>query len=385
MSTLPAGVRPPEERRILTMVRWLLYLVFIAIAYVTISELAPVLAPILAAAGVAYLLNGPVDYLEDRRVPRAFAVGLLLVLFIGGSVALILFVAPLLLDEAMRFVRALPDVLKSFSGWLAGYGIYLPSDWHDVSKRIPDLLERAAQPISQVAVQAVGGVFTFIAYAAEMLIIPVFAFYFLVDWHRMLARCREFVPLRHRKELFGLAEEIDRVISIWIRRQFTVVMILTVLYSISFRIIGVPFGLTLGVVVGLLPIIPFLGTVVGAGLTALVLVFEWQGWGVFLATGAVFLVLHLLEAAVLTPKIVGKKIGLGEVGALFAVIAGGKLLGFVGVLLAVPLAASVAVLIRRLLRYYEESEFYRAERAATQPPRASDEGPGRKGETPGRS
>src|SRR5262249_44543903 len=132
MSTLPAGVRPPEERRILTMVRWLLYLVFVAIAYVTISELAPVLTPILAAAGVAYLLDAPVDYLEARRVPRVFAVGLLLVLFLGGMVALILFVVPLLVDEAMRFVRAVPDLLKTTAGWLASYGIQLPSDWEEI-------------------------------------------------------------------------------------------------------------------------------------------------------------------------------------------------------------------------------------------------------------
>ena len=101
-----------------------------------------------------------------------------------------------------------------------------------------------------------------------------------------------------------------------------------------------------------------LGTFVGAGLTLGVMLFDWQGWWVFAAVAGVFVVLHLLEAGFLTPKIVGKKVGLGELGALFAVLAGGKLLGFAGVLLAVPIAASIAVLVRRALRYYERTEFF---------------------------
>jgi hypothetical protein len=136
--------------------------------------------------------------------------------------------------------------------------------------------------------------------------------------------------------------------------------ILAVLYATAFRIIGIQLGVTIGVIVGLLTIIPFLGTFVGAGLTVLVVVLDWHGPQELIAVGIVFVVLHLIEAAVLTPKIVGKKVGLGELGALFAVLAGGKLLGFTGVLLAVPLAASVAVLVRRGVRYYEQTEFFAA-------------------------
>jgi predicted PurR-regulated permease PerM len=359
MTTSPSPIRPTQERSILTMVRWLLYLVFVVIGYFLVRVLAPVLAPVLAAAGVAYLLNGAVDFLERHRVRRSLAVGLLLLLFAGGAVGVVVFVGPLLVDEVVRFVRALPDLLTSISTWLASYGIHLPSDWHEISQKLPQWLEEAAEPLSQMAFQAVGSVFAFVGHVFELLIVPVFAFYFLVDWHHMLEQGRELVPHRHRHETFTLLHEIDRVISIWIRGQFTVILVLTILYAVSFRLIGVPFGLTIGVVVGMLTLIPFVGTLVGAGLTALVLLFSWQGWPTFAAVAGVFGVLHLLEAAVLTPKIVGKKVGLGEVGALFAVIAGGNLLGFVGVLLAVPIAASVAVLVRRLLRFYAESDFFR--------------------------
>ena len=133
------------------------------------------------------------------------------------------------------------------------------------------------------------------------------------------------------------------------------------LYAGSLFGLDVPLAIPLGFIVGLLTIIPFLGTFVGAGLTAILILLNWQGPGLAIGVTVTFVVLHLLEAAVLTPKIVGKRVGLGESGALFAVLAGGQLLGFAGVLLAVPLAASVAVLIRRLVRYYEESEFYGAD------------------------
>jgi predicted PurR-regulated permease PerM len=166
------------------------------------------------------------------------------------------------------------------------------------------------------------------------------------------------VPHRYRDNVAGVAREIDAAVSTWIRGQLIVISILAVLYAAAFKIIGIPMGLVIGATVGLLTIIPVLGTVVGAGLTGVVLLFDWQGSNAAIAVVAVFVVLHLLEAAVLTPKLVGKKVGLGELGALFAVLAGGKLLGFVGVLLAVPLAASVAVLVRRAFTYYSESSFY---------------------------
>ena len=132
------------------------------------------------------------------------------------------------------------------------------------------------------------------------------------------------------------------------------------LYALCFFPLQVPLAVPIGLLVGLLTIIPFLGTFVGAGITFMFILLDWQSWGQVAGVGAVFVGLHLLEAAVLTPKIVGKKVGLGESGALFAVLAGGQLLGFAGVLLAVPLAASIAVLIRRVMRFYEDSEFFGA-------------------------
>jgi predicted PurR-regulated permease PerM len=191
-----------------------------------------------------------------------------------------------------------------------------------------------------------------------MLLVPVFAFYLLVDWDHFVGRARALVPPRHRAPVTEVVGAIDAAVSTWIRGQLMVMAILAMLYAAAFKIIGIQLGVTIGVIVGLLTIIPFLGTFVGAAITVLVIVLDWQGPNDLIAAGIVFVVLHIVEAAVLTPKIVGKKVGLGELGALFAVLAGGKLLGFTGVLLAVPLAASVAVLVRRGVRSYEASIFF---------------------------
>lgn len=355
------AMRPEGERRILAMVRWLLYLAFLVIGYFILTRLAPVLTPLIAAAGVAYLLDGAVDRLEARGVNRTVAVALLLVLFLGVLTAIVVFVLPLASQELISFFGALPEMIERASLFLQErFGVEIPDRWGEYvqSAEVEAMLKDAAGPIAGYTAAAIGGLFSFLGTLAELLIIPVFAFYFMVDWNQIVRRAESFVPPRHRESVGSVAREIDQAVSTWIRGQLMVISILAVLYAVAFEIIGIQLGLTIGVIVGLLTIIPFLGTFAGAGLTAVMILLDWRGPEVLIATAAVFVVLHLLEAALLTPKLVGKKVGLGEVGALFAVIAGGELLGFAGVLLAVPLAASVAVLVRRALHRYERSSFF---------------------------
>jgi predicted PurR-regulated permease PerM len=208
------------------------------------------------------------------------------------------------------------------------------------------------------ATAAVGGVLTFIAHAAEFLLVPVFAFYFLVDWPNMLRRIDNLVPPRNRRGIREMATQIDSVVAGWVRGQAIVTSILAVLYAIGFTIVGMPLSVPIGIVVGILTVIPFVGTLVGAVIAAAVTIAGGGSLTTLGEVGAVILVLHLLEAGFLTPKIVGHRVGLSESGALFAVVAGGKLLGFVGIVLAVPLAATVAVLVRYAVRYYEHTEFF---------------------------
>ena len=379
MADLHSASRSGEERQILTMVRWLLYMGFVLIGYFILNRLSPVLAPVVAAAGVAYLLDGAVDWMVGKGIKRVVAVALLLVAFVSIVTAILVVVIPLASAEIARFIAAMPRHIEFVASWVsANLGWELPHQWRDylAGSEFSEMMSKAAGPLAHVARAALGGVLSFLGIVAEMLLVPVFAFYFLVDWDRIVHRTAAFIPPRHRELVEEIVQEIDRAISIWIRGQLIVMAILAVLYAVSFKIIGIQLGVTIGIVVGLLTIIPFLGTIVGAGLTAIVVLLDWQGPSQLIAVGGVFVVLHLLEAAFLTPKIVGKKVGLGELGALFAVLAGGKLLGFTGVLLAVPIAASVAVLVRRVLRYYEGTTFFTdgAELHPVPPPATEEQG-----------
>jgi predicted PurR-regulated permease PerM len=166
------------------------------------------------------------------------------------------------------------------------------------------------------------------------------------------------VPPRRRADVRDVARDIDRVVAGWVRGQAIVTATLAILYAIGFTLVGMPLSLPIGLLVGLLTVIPFVGTFVGASIALLVTLATGGGAQTVGLVAAVILCLHVLEAAVLTPKIVGHRVGLSESGALLAVVAGGKLLGFVGVVLAVPIAATTAVLVRYAVRFYEHTAFF---------------------------
>ena len=339
------------------MLRWLLIAIFVVLGWLTLRYLTGVLAPVLAALGIAYLLHPVLDRLQARGMNRSLGAALLLVTFIAGLVITIIALAPKVADQLSDFISGLPQMYDNVSAWLkAHFGVELPADWK--TYLTAEAQNGAANPLREIATAAVGGVFHVLARLAESLLVPVFAFYFLVDWPHLLRRIDHLVPPRRRREVREIAREIDRVVAGWVRGQAIVTTILAVLYAIGFTAVGMPLSLPIGLLVGLLTVIPFVGTFVGAAIAALVTVGSGASMGTLAGVGGVILFLHLLEAGVLTPKITGHRVGLSETGALFAVVAGGKLLGFVGVVLAVPIAATTAVLIRYALKYYEHTDFF---------------------------
>ncbi len=346
--------------QILTMVRWLLIIVLFVLGWIVLGYLAGVLGPILAALGISYLLNPWLERLVKKGMSRSAGAGILLGLALGSFIVLISIATPAIANQLGDFVSRLPETLGSLDTWLKDrLGFEIPKQWRDyisgsdVKGALAD--SSPMQRISEVAFSGIAGV---VGVLAEVLLVPVFAFYFLVDWPNLLRRIEHMIPPRRRAEVRELAKEIDRVIANWVRGQAIVTSILMILYAIAFTIVGMPLSVPIGFVVGALTIIPFIGTFVGAALALLVVITGGGSASILGGIAIVFVVLHLLEAAILTPKIVGHRVGLSESGALLAVVAGGKLLGFVGVVLAVPIAATFAVLARYLVRYYERTDFF---------------------------
>ena len=342
------------------MVRWLLVLVFVVIGWWVISTLAAILAPILAAFGIAYLLDPVLEKMVARGMSRAVAATVLLFAFLGTVIGLGVLLIPQAVAQILDFAADVPKMVERASieiGARTGYDLKS----HLNAKELEAMLEKGAGPLQEIGKAALGGVLTFLGFFAEMLLVPVFAYYFLLDWKHIKARITRIIPPRKRAKVLDMLAEVDGVVAGWVRGQAIVTTLLAILYALAFWIAGVPLAIPIGLLVGALTIIPFVGTFVGAGVTGLVLLLNASPpklWGV---VAGIFFVLHLLEAAVLTPKIVGHKVGLSESAALFAVVAGGKLLGFVGILLAVPIAATIAVLLRHAVRYYEGSSFFGTE------------------------
>ena len=339
------------------MLRALLIAVFVVLGWIVLRYLASVLAPILAALGIAYMLNPLLDRLVRRGVPRILGAALLLVAVVAVIAGAITVMAPKIANQLAQFFDDLPRMIDNLNAWTKDHlHTELPAEWKAFVKTAKHSI--GAGPLSELATAAVGGVFHLLGLLAEMLLVPVFSFYFLLDWPNLLKRIDHMIPPRGRREVREIALEIDTVISGWVRGQAIVTTLLAMLYAIGFTIVGMPLSLPIGLLVGALTVIPFVGTFAGAAIAALVTIADGASVQTLGMVAAVILCLHLLEAGVLTPKIVGHRVGLSETGALFAVVAGGKLLGFVGVVLAVPIAATCAVIVRYGVRYYEHTAFF---------------------------
>jgi predicted PurR-regulated permease PerM len=352
---------PRDTAQVLSLLRWLLIMIFVVLAYFVLSYLAGVLAPILTAFGIAYLLNPLLERLVKRGASRAAGAGLLLVTFLAILAFAITFLAPAVAHQLSEFVASLPRFFDNLSAWTQQhFDVQIPSNWKTylASDHLSDTLGEVSGPMRELASAAVGGVFSVLAVLAELLLVPVFSFYFLTDWPHILRRLDHMIPPRQRAEVREVVRDIDRVVAGWVRGQAIVTTTLAILYAIGFTAIGMPLSLPIGLLVGGLTVIPFVGTFVGASIALLVTLADGGSLQMLGAVAGVILCLHLLEAAVLTPKIVGHRVGLSESGALLAVVAGGKLLGFVGVVLAVPIAATTAVLVRYAVRFYEHTAFF---------------------------
>lgn len=359
--------RTENEEKAVYWSLWLLRIVFVVLAYFTLRYVAHLLVPVLVAMAIAYFLDPAVQWLTKQGVGRTWAALGLLASFLVGIVVLLSIVIPLAFAELRFLVNDLPRLGANFLGWIeTTFHIQVPTEWQALlqADRLTGLLKDASGPLGRVATAAVASLISLISVVTELLLIPVFAYYFLVSYPDLKQTALGMIPPRRRGLVVDIASQIDGVLGGWVRGQAIVTTSLMALYAVGFWLVGMPMAWPVGLLVGLLSIVPFVGAVIGALITIAVVIANGGDWSMLAGVSAVLVSLHVLEASILTPKITGHSVGLGEAAALFAVVAGGKLLGFVGVLLAVPLAATIGVLVRHLVKAYRQSEFYGDEQDA---------------------
>ena len=324
-----------------------------------LSFVADALAPFILGAALAYLLDPLADKLEEWGLSRTWSTVIISLIFLIVVLILAIAIIPLIIDQAQAFITAMPTLVASLTGFLdTKFPTLFEADsivMQGLTTFQDTLRERGAALVQAVFNSSL----KVVDFALLLVVAPVVGFYLLLDWDRMIAVLDTWLPREHAPVIRRLGNEINGVLSGFVRGQMTVGLILGIFYAISLAIIGVPFGIVVGLMAGLLTFIPYVGSTLG-GITSigLALYAFWGDWVWIVATAVVFVIGQMVEGNFLTPKLVGGSVGLHPVWLMFALYAFGSLFGFTGLLIAVPLAACIGVLGRFAIQNYKSSKLY---------------------------
>ena len=347
------------------LIFWLIVLALVVLALWLLSE---ILLPFVAGLAIAYLLTPLTDRLERLGINRLTAALIIIAIFVLALVYLILLVAPIVGSQLTSFIDSVPGYVTTLQALLGD-----PS-WPWLQKLLGAGFS-ADKSIGDLMTQGVGWLTTFlrslwsggralVSIFSLVVVTPVVAFYLIYDWHRMVKGVDGWIPVQHRETVHELAREIDAAISGFFRGQTAVCLILGSFYAVALTFTGLNFGLLIGIISGLITFIPYIGSMTGLILSLGVAVAQfWPAYGLIVIVLGIFLVGQFIEGYVLAPKLVGESVGLHPVWVIFALLAFGYLFGFVGLLVAVPLAATIGVLTRFALRRYLQSSLYTGEEA----------------------
>ena len=329
----------------------------LALAYV----LRGVLVPLFLAFLLAYALDPFVDRLEAMRVPRPLGAILVMLGIAGLFTVVLIYAIPLFVDEMTEASATLPEKLRGLQlraePWFANtLHIKLPHSVNDVSKVFTDRLQ--ASGTMETARTALFGTLGYVGVALSALIVPVFALYLLIDFDRIVDRVEQLIPRRWTPGISAVARDIHKTLSGYVRGQLTANVVLAALYATGLRFVDIRLAVPIGVMTGMLAFVPYVGFTLGLLLALFMAVLDWQGAGTIVGVVVVMGGVQIIDAMVITPRIVGRSVGLAPLEVILTMMAAGSLFGFLGVLLAVPLGAVAKILIQRAVRAYLASAFY---------------------------
>ena len=325
--------------------------------------LSDVLFPFVAGMAIAYLLDPLADRLEAVKAPRWLATTLVLSGFFVIFVLVLVILAPVIQSQVVGLIAALP-------GYAAAIEEALTPIFETMRAQISEEeLSRLRESVGQYVGSAVGwigaliggvwrGGMAILDLISLLVITPVVAFYLLRDWDRMTAKIDGLLPRPYAETIRGLMGEVDQSLASFIRGQGMVCVILGVFYAIGLTVVGLNFGLLVGLGAGLVSFIPYVGSVSGFVVATGIAIFQFDSPTMWLVVAGVFVVGQAIEGNFLTPKLVGESVGLHPVWVMFALLAGGSLFGFTGLMLAVPVAAVIGVMVRFFIGRYRDSHYF---------------------------
>ncbi|EIC28311.1 AI-2E family transporter [Methylomicrobium album] len=343
--------------------KWLLFSITGLAAWLTYL-LAPILTPFVVSMTLAYLGDPLTDRLERYRLSRTLAVTLVFLAMTLIFVLILLWLVPQLERQIGHFIDSLPAYAQflneSAIPWLNRRFNFdvRPFDTQALVELIKSHWQSAGG-VAQSLLRSLshsGGML--LGWLMNLLLVPVVTFYLLRDWDSLMAKLYNLLPRRIAPNVAELTGEFDTVLSAFLRGQFYVMLALGTIYSVGLALVGIDLALLIGMTSGLLSFVPYLGTAIGIFSASLAALLQFQDTVHLLWVLAVFGVGQVLEGSVLTPLLVGDKIGLHPVAVIFAVLAGGQLFGFIGILLALPIASMIMVVLRHAHDWYKDSDFY---------------------------
>ena len=323
--------------------------------------LSPILTPFVAAAILAYLCDPMVDALERFHLSRGLGSALVMLALALVAATLLFVLIPVLSHEfgllAAQAPQTLAWVQDSLLPWLNDHlGLQLQFNAEALRR---ELLSQVGSGAAQAWLPRLGnGSLAILAFFANLALVPVVMFYLLRDWDRLVAWIETNLPRAWHDTVTGYFRELDTVLGEFLRGQLAVILIMAAYYSVGLALTGLHFALAIGILAGVLVFIPYLGATMGVILATLMGATQYGSWTGLLPVWGVFLIGQLIEAYAVTPKLVGERVGLHPVGVIFSLMAFGQVFGFFGVLLAIPLASSTLVAVRRGLAWYKASRFY---------------------------
>ncbi|MEL7045596.1 MAG: AI-2E family transporter [Pseudomonadota bacterium] len=366
LPTDPSPLRDPLPDPVpeIPVNRWPLVFAVFAFLGLLFWVLQPILLPFVLGALIGYLGDPLVDRIEERGGSRTLGVIIVFTAFTGLSLLGMLVAIPMLLSQLDGLISRIPQVYAWLRDvvlpWLESRtlvtGGHLPQiDW---SQELVDNWQSVGKVTAQTITSITGSGVGILLWIANLALVPVVAFYLMRDWDDIAARILQLLPRDWQPGTVQMVGEADEVVGAFLRGQFIVMCALGLLYAIGLWFVGVDLALLLGVIAGLASIVPYLGFIVGITASLLAAWLQFHEFLPLVYVGLVFGVGQLVESMVLTPVLVGDRIGLHPVAVIFALMAGGQLAGFVGVVVALPVAAVIMVFARHAVDHYRRSDLY---------------------------
>lgn len=347
-----------------TLLWWIAGLLSCGLIYL----LSPILTPFLISAILAYLANplvSKIDAFSFKGVSlnRTFSTFAVMLIILIALLLLVLIIVPMLQKQFFLLVQKFPDYLASFERQLEPimmqyFGITLEVDTAQIQKVVTDHWSAAGNVAKQIAIILSNQSMALVALVANLLLLPIVLFYLLLDWNLLLQKIQSLVPKRYHNKTIAIAKEIDDVLGEFLRGQFTVMLLMGIFYSVGLWLAGLEFAIPIGLLSGILGFVPYVGIGLGFILAILSGLLQFGELSLLVPILAVFGIGQVLESMFLTPWLVGDRIGLHPLAVIFALMAGGQLFGFTGILLALPVSAAIAVAFRHAKQRYLNSQLY---------------------------